>query len=258
MKPDALWVALLISANPLPVPPPTPSPELPASADALRGLSLWCLQFTPKVTKVEGCAIAMEVQASLRLFGGVKALKERISSEAPTLGVVGIGWAPTALGALVLARSEPVDLGARTLQSVLDDQPVTTLTAAAEHVEVLARIGVTRLGQLRRLPRDDVSQRWGSPILRALDQAYGRFPETFKWEQIPEDFSTRVELPAREDNAAALFQFAAAAADADVWVARCTSRRSTRLLPEVDPRFDAQQGSRSRWRDHHPYRRGHA
>lgn len=150
----------------------------------------------------------MEVQASLRLFGGVKILKERISSEAPTLGVVGIGWAPTALGALVLARSETLDLGARPLQAVLDDQFVTTLTAAAEHVEVLARIGIARLGQLRRLPRDDVSQRWGAPILRALDQAYGRFPETFKWEEVPEEFSTSVQLPAREDNAAALFQFA--------------------------------------------------
>lgn len=150
----------------------------------------------------------MEVRASLRLFGGFQALKDRIGSEAPTLGVIGIGWAPTALGALILARSEPLDPGARTFQSLLDDQLVTTLTAAAKHIEVLARIGVTRLGQLRRLPRDDVSQRWGSPILRALDQAYDRFPETFKWEQIPDEFSTRVELPAREDNAAALFQFA--------------------------------------------------
>lgn len=150
----------------------------------------------------------MEVQASLRLFGGEAALKARISDEAPDLGVIGIGWAPNAKAALVLARCGVLDLGVRDLQTVIDELPLVELTAAAQHAEVLARMGVNTLGQLRCLPRDGVSRRWGDDILVALDQAYGRMPEAFKWEEIPETFCIRYELPAREDNASALLAYA--------------------------------------------------
>jgi protein ImuB len=169
---------------------------------------MWCLQFTPRVAKMEGCAVVMEVESSLRLFKGLVALKERISDEAPDLGVAGIGWAPNATAALILARCDVLDLGDRLLQPVLDRLPLLSLSAAAEHAELLARMGVNTLGQLRALPRDGVSRRFGSRIIQALDQAYGRHPEAFEWERIPEDFSTRYELPAREDNAPALLEFA--------------------------------------------------
>lgn len=150
----------------------------------------------------------MEVQASLKLFKGEAALKARISDEAPDLGVMGIGWAPNAMAALLLARCGVQDPGDRGLQAVLDPLPLIELTAAARHAEVLARMGVNTLGQLRRLPRDGVSRRWGDAILTALDQAYGRLPQAHKWEVVPETFSIRFELPAREDNAPALLAYA--------------------------------------------------
>ena len=150
----------------------------------------------------------MEVFASLRLFKGEAALKERISEEAPDLDVIGIGWAPNAMAALVLARCGVLDLGDSDLQTVLDDLPLVELTAAAVHAEVLARVGVTTLGQLRLLPRDSVSRRWGDDILTALDQAYGHEPQAFKWETTPETFLVRRELPEREENSQALIQFA--------------------------------------------------
>lgn len=160
------------------------------------------------MAKLEGCAVVAEVQASLKLFKGEAALKARIRDEAPDLGVIGMGWAPHALAALVLARCGVHDLGEQDLQTVLDALPLTELTEAAQHAGVLARMGVTTLGQLRRLPRDGVSRRWGDRLLLALDQAYGRMPEAFKWEVIPETFHIRYELPAREDNASALLTYA--------------------------------------------------
>ncbi|MBI3346952.1 MAG: DNA polymerase Y family protein [Burkholderiales bacterium] len=150
----------------------------------------------------------MEVQSSLKLFKGEAAVKARIGDEAPDLGVIGIGWAPNAMAALLLARCGVLDLGDHGLQAVLDPLPLIELTAAAQHAEVLARMGVNTLGQLRRLPRDGVSRRWGDAILTALDQAYGRLPQAHKWEVIPETFSIRYELPAREDNAPALLAYA--------------------------------------------------
>lgn len=174
----------------------------------MRGLVLWSLQFTPRVAVVEGCAVAMEVESSLRLFKGLEALKERVSAEAPDLGVVGIGWAPTTMAALVMARCGVLDLGRRLLQPVLDELPLAALTAAVAHEETLSCAGITLLGELRRLPRAQVSRRFGPELLAALDQAYGQRAEVFRYETIPEDFSARIELPAREDHAPALLMYA--------------------------------------------------
>ncbi|MDR7273145.1 protein ImuB [Pelomonas saccharophila] len=204
-----LWVVLTTPLTPLlPASPKKSLPALPpATAEALRGIATWCLQFTPRVALVEGCAVALEVWSSLRLFRGEDALKARIAEEAPALGVIGIGWAPTAMGALVLARCG-VSLDGRPLTPVLDQQPLLALTAAAEHAGTLAHAGINTLGQLRVLPRNATGRRFSEQLLVALDQAYGRRPEVFEWQQIPEDFLARLELPAREDQATALMEYA--------------------------------------------------
>ncbi len=151
--------------------------------------------------------MVLEVQGSLRLFRGLDSLKARIAAEAPQLGVVSTGWAPTAMAALVLARCG-VNLDGRPLTAVLDDQLLPALSAAAKHVATLTHAGISTLGQLRKLPRNGISRRFDESLLVALDQAYGLRPEAFKWEQIPEDFFARVELPAREDQAEALMAYA--------------------------------------------------
>lgn len=200
-----MWVALLTS-----IPPTSPEKSSNASAasDGVHGLVLWCLQFTPRVAVLEGCAVVMEVESSLRLFKGLDALKQRISAEAPDLGVVGIAWAPTAMAALVMARCGLLDLGKRLLQPVLDELPLAALTAAIPHAETLSCAGITTLGELRHLPRGQVSRRFGGDLLAAMDQVYGQRAEVFKYEVIPDTFSARIELPAREDHAPALLMYA--------------------------------------------------
>lgn len=214
-----LWVALLIPTQSEPLRPS--SAALPASAEALvakagekaatsalKGLALWCLQFTPRVAMMEECAVVMEVEGSLRLFKGLPALKARISAEAPDLGVTRIAWAPTAMAALVLARCGVGDLGDRLLQPMLDAQPLGALSSAAIHAETLTRIGINTLGQLRSMPRGGISRRFDADLLDALDQAYGLRAEVFQWEVVPDRFATRCELPEREDHAPALLMYA--------------------------------------------------
>ncbi|WP_235533707.1 MULTISPECIES: DNA polymerase Y family protein [unclassified Roseateles] len=204
-----LWVALTTSFPPVPpASPKKPSHELPQpTVDALQRIAMWALQFTPRVATVEGCAVVLEVWASLRLFKGAEALKARVADEAPDLGVTGIGWAPTALGSLALARCDE-ELDDRAMETVLDALPLLALNAASLQVETLARAGINTLGQLRRLPRPATSRRFGEDLLVALDQTYGLRPETFEWETIPEEFQARFELPAREENAPALMAYA--------------------------------------------------
>jgi protein ImuB len=81
-----LWAALLPDA-----PPHEPPSDPSRRTDALAGIALWCLQFTPRVALLETvaapCAVAMELEASVRLFGGKRRLVERVRDEAAALGI---------------------------------------------------------------------------------------------------------------------------------------------------------------------------
>jgi len=189
-----LWTALRL--------PPLPDTSPPSDA-ALQGLATWALQFTPRVAIVDE-AVVMEVEASTRLFGGKRALRDRVVVESAELGVTGVAWAPTSLGALALARAG-IENGVRQpLAALLDALPIATLSAARPHHTTLAHLGCPTLGDLRRLPRGGISRRFDKELLSALDQAYGLQPERHAWETLPETFLARLELPSRVELAPAL------------------------------------------------------
>lgn len=171
--------------------------------DDLRGLATWALQWTPRVAVVDE-AVCMEVEASLRLFGGKVRLRERVRGEGAELGVAIAAWAPTCLGALAFARAGEEDGFLEPLQHGLDRLPMEVLSAVLPHQPTLARLGCRVLGDIRRLPRGGVSRRFDKELLGSLDQAYGRKPEVHRWEIIPERFQGRLELMARVELAPAL------------------------------------------------------
>ena len=189
-----LWSALLL-------PPPDDS-ALPTDA-ALQALALWALQFTPRVAVADE-AVVMELAASVRLFGGWRALRERVQAEGAELGVGRMAWAPNSLAALALARAGADHGFGRPLDVVLDALPMEALSAVGPHRQPLAHIGCRTLGDVRRLPRGGVGRRFGQPLLAALDQIYGRAPEVHPWIEPPERFAQRLELMFRVDDAPAL------------------------------------------------------
>jgi len=155
----------------------------------------------------ESQAVLLELGASLRLFGGLRALHRRVLQEGPAYGVQGLAWAPTSLGALALARAGIVDGLTQDLTPLLDSLPLHSLSAVAAHEPMLARLGCQRLGQLRALPRGPTARRFGAALLQALDQAYGQAPEAHAWVVAPEQFQARLELPYRIENAPALSHY---------------------------------------------------
>jgi protein ImuB len=187
------WGALLLD----------PSPDAGPSPDALEGVATWALQFTPRVARLEE-AVVLEAEASLRLFGGRRRLRERIRREGAELGVAHAAWAPTGLAALALARAGVEDGFARPLPDLLDTLPMTVLSAVRPHEPTLARLGCRSLGDVRRLPRGGLSRRFDKPLLHALDQAYGLRPEAYAWHDLPDTFAARLELMARVELAPAL------------------------------------------------------
>ena len=189
-----LWSALL-----LPAPDDTASP----TDAALQALAVWALQFTPRVAVADE-AVVMELAASVRLFGGWRALRERVAAEGRELGVSQIAWAPNGLAALALARAGAHNGFAGPLDTVLDALPMDTLSAVRPHRLTLAHIGCRTLGDVRRLPRGGMARRFDKQLLAALDRAYGRAPEVHQWIELPERFAQRLELMFRVDDAPAL------------------------------------------------------
>lgn len=184
------------------------TPDAPASdADALAWLAL---SFTPRVARLEEAVVA-EVSGSLRLFRGARALRLRLQADAAQAGLAlgAMAWAPTALAALALARSPGAPRQGR-LADRLDALPLAALTAAHAHHAMLARLGCTRLSELRRLPRAALARRFGPALLTALDQAYGDLPEVHHWLTLPDRFDARLELPWRVEHAPVLLHFAEA------------------------------------------------
>ena len=159
-------------------------------------MEAWCwhaLQFTPKVVLEQGCVL-LEVSASLRLWGGWRALLVRLlrpEGLPPCQAWARAGTAPVALALLRLKlRGQPRP------EQVPDALPLDTLAAAGPSLDVLERVGCRHWGSLRALPRAGVARRFGAALLEALDQAYGTRPSVYGWCQLPPVFDQNLELPA--------------------------------------------------------------
>jgi protein ImuB len=192
-------------------------------AAALQAVAHAALAFTPAVTVPDADTVLLEVQASLRLFGGAAALTQRLLQALAPLGHR-LQWAaaPTALGAALLARwglpaaqaLGPQATQLPALQALLDRTPVQLLRPVAEaggpavH-EALQAMGLQTLGQLRRQPRSGLARRFGALLLDVLDRAYGLRPDPRPWLELPAVFETRLELQARADNTGQLLHAAA-------------------------------------------------
>ncbi|MDR3370045.1 DNA polymerase Y family protein [Rhodoferax sp.] len=178
-----------------------PQPEAAAPADTLTdpltALGWWALQFTPKVAQVSG-AVLLEVSASARLWGGQTALLRHIHMEKKPVAPVIYGQGDTSL--IAFAR---LDQPHRALVQT-DDLPLSALLAAQPHLGTLARLGCTRWGQLRALPRAGVARRFGAALVDALDQAYGTRPDVYPWLTLPDVFEATLELTADVGSAPAL------------------------------------------------------
>ncbi|MDZ4281380.1 MAG: DNA polymerase Y family protein [Hydrogenophaga sp.] len=188
-----LWSALLL---------PT-APTAPSTEAARRAVATWALQFTPRVALADG-AVLMEVAGSVRLFGGKRALRDRVVTESADVGVAQVAWAPNSLAALALARAGIENGFKQTLPLLLDALPMQVLSAVHPHLTTLAHIGCRTLGDVRALPRGGVGRRFDKQLLQALDQAYGAEPEAHVWVALPERFEERLELMARVEQAPAL------------------------------------------------------
>jgi protein ImuB len=185
---------------------------------ALNEAALAALRFTPHVA-LRDSGLVMEISASLRLFGGRRALKKDVVSTMKTQGLqVATAEAPTPHGAWLMAQenarrldeaargrkprtppSRPASVGA-----ALDALPIAHLDHGRPLLRRLDGIGCTTLAHLRRLPVKGLARRFGPGLVDELARAYGDKPDPQAFFEAPSSFETRVELMARVETAEAL------------------------------------------------------
>jgi protein ImuB len=153
--------------------------------------------FTPRASLEPPDAVVLEVRGSLRLFGGARALCERLRAELQASGVTArLALTPTPIASLWLARAgqevafrRPDELAGR-----LAPLPLAVTRWPERSLQSLATMGVRTLGECLRLPRDGFARRFEPGMLTMLDRALGRAPDPRAVFRTRERFATRRDL----------------------------------------------------------------
>ena len=198
-------------------------------------LALALARYTPAVV-IEPDGVLLEAMASLRLFGGARALVQALRATVRASGVqqAHMALAPTARAASLLARvasgqplhrpaargtaaatsaktgaaADPVQAWHQHTRARLDALPLVAALAAwhlpERTAELLHGIGCRTLADVRALPRAGLQRRGGGALLEYLAQAYGEAPDPRPWFTPPPGFELGLELLHRADDAAML------------------------------------------------------
>lgn len=175
-----------------------------AEKEALERMAGWAAQFSPRVS-VEADGIAFEIGASRRLFGGLGALLDRVDDGIAALGYTACrSCAPTPLAAVWLARGGKTGVVAEAerIAGALAPLPLGVMALDPGQQAALAGLGISRIGELARLPRAGLARRYGPALVAALDRALGRLPDPRRAWVPPPAFAGALELPVESSSLA--------------------------------------------------------
>lgn len=174
-----------------------------ADREKLRAIALGCQQYSPLVGLEEVSepeSFWLEISGSEDLFGGARGLIQVLSADLARHGFQarmaiadtwGAAWAVAHFGASRYSIIPPGE-SARALSPL----PVAALRLPEAVVESLKSLEITQIGQLMALPRTSLPSRFGTELLRRLDQTLGLTPELLAAERLVEPI--RVEWPFEE------------------------------------------------------------
>ena len=186
---------------------------------ALQAIAAWAQRFTPNVALVPPCeesdadlasGLLLEISGSVKLFNGHTRIIGHLRAGLARQGyAVRMALAPVPQAAWMLARATcdgevPQIHDVSGLPSALADLPVWMLGPGRSHWDALRGIGVTRISDLRQLPRSGIARRFSARLLDELDRALARKPDPRVWFVAPPVFEAKLELLARVDHAEAL------------------------------------------------------
>lgn len=207
-------------------------------AEALAEIATWAGRFSPRVSLSPPDAVLLEVSSCLRLFGGAARIEQALRDGLTELGFEArTACAPTPLAARWFARAG-VSTDASSVQppGARNDLPPTGLPPAAatalahdwlttlDHLalelladdggcdggcdaralELLAGLGLSTLGEVRRLPAAGLARRQAQAASRTLARARGELADPRPWFVPPSRFDHGLVLPVPTHHADAL------------------------------------------------------
>jgi len=175
---------------------------------AVEQLASWLEQFTSAVNIAGHDVLLLEVAGSLRLYGGLRSLRQQVAAGLEQQGfTASLAIAPTPLAATWMARAgrracvrEPANI-----TSVLRDLPLSCLDWPVATCDAISAMGMTTVGDCLRLPREGFARRFGSQRLLQLDRALGRLPDPRASWRAPERFCADYEMAEEQSDREALF-----------------------------------------------------
>jgi len=177
--------------------------------DRLQQLAAWAEQFTSKVNLQSPQALLLEVRGSMKLFGGLSAIRSRIRQQLTEQWHHSFHSAvtPTPMASLLLAFSAQSDVvqDRQQLRSVLGRLSVNTLPIGRKKKQQLRNTGVRLLRDVWRLPREDLARRFGPELINYLDRTLGLLPDPLDFFTSPEEFERFYEFPMEVYNTDLLF-----------------------------------------------------
>lgn len=180
--------------------------------DRLQRLAIWAGQFTSRVNLQPPRALLLEVRGSLKLFGGLSAMRDRIWQQLAEQWQLSFHSAvtPTPMASLLLAFSGQGGTvqDKQQLRSVLGCLPVNSLPIGLKKKRQLRNTGVRLLRDVWRLPREGLARRFGPELISYLDRTLGLAPDPLDYFIPPDEFEAFYEFPMEVHDTALLFNAA--------------------------------------------------
>lgn len=175
----------------------------------------WAYRYTP-VLSGEGNLLFLEVAASLRLFGGLQALRVRLEAELRAEGyaaVLACALTPRAAQWLAVAGHSCACPDSAAVRRAVAALPISATGWPDKVQRALGQMGLRTLGCCLKLPRSGFARRVGKQQLQTLDEALGSAPQLLRHYTPPLRFHRRVGLDEESIDHARLLEAAQAAFD---------------------------------------------
>jgi protein ImuB len=183
-----------------------------ADPGPLRKLCLHAQRFTSFVSIEPPNALLLDIRGSLKLLGPLETLHANIDACWRDLALEAhSATAPSTLAALWCARVGQPAKGhpliiedRRTLAGHLVKLPIACTAWDPQRLQTLRAMGVTRVGELLRLPRAGLARRLATAMVRDLDIALARHPAPRRAFVARERFRERCDFESEIETAAYL------------------------------------------------------
>ncbi|KZK96254.1 hypothetical protein PsAD46_00106 [Pseudovibrio sp. Ad46] len=185
--------------------------DIPEANEALlSALADWCDRYTPFVATTDPDTLLLDISGCSHLFNGEEAMLEDCFSRLRVKGftvsgaiadTVGVAWAIARNGGGVI---EP---GGQ--RNALETLSVELLRVEESVVAALSRVGLTVIGDLLGRPRAPLASRFGTDLVKRLDQALGMEGEPISPRLFTPDLVVErrlLEPIGQEDNVIAVIQ----------------------------------------------------